>query len=263
MSLVDRHRVTKAIEFTALERKLKGPERLLRESDVSNLVKAAYDDAAAPARVEFMERIKKIPQLQLPWAAVAVAPQQAPAPKGKLGDLVVVPKAPAGLTSIPAIAVLLRGQVDHPEAEPGNRIPERNTVEGMDYEPLYQALDTWNSAVLLKWVGPQGWAVPGQAPPKDPQEPSNSGVVPPKIDPSATEGAPADAPPPADKPAPPSNGTAAPEPTPGAPSKIPQAAVLVAGGVALAVVVGTSVFVMTSRRDARRLDEALRGWRPS
>ena len=264
MSLVDRHRVAKAIEYSALERKLKGPERLLRESDVANLVKAAYDDAAGPARAEFMERIKKIPQLTLPWSAVAVAPPQAPAPKGKLGDLIVVPKAPAGLTSIPAIALLLRGQVDNPEAEPGNRIPERNSVEGMDYEPLYQALDTWNTAALLKWVGPQGWAVPGLAPPKDPappqEPPNNSGVVPPKVDPNATEGAPAD------KPAPPVD-TPAPEPPRDdaalVPSKIPNTALLVAGGVVLAVVVGTSVYWMTARRDARRLEDALRNWRPS
>ena len=48
--LLDRHRVARLIELSVLERSVTGPERLLREEDVSVLVKAAYDDASDAAR---------------------------------------------------------------------------------------------------------------------------------------------------------------------------------------------------------------------
>ena len=48
--LLNRHRIAKLIELADLERRLTGPERMLREEDVALLVKAAYDDATDAAR---------------------------------------------------------------------------------------------------------------------------------------------------------------------------------------------------------------------
>lgn len=262
MPLVDRYRVVKTIELSALDRKLKGPERLLREGEVSNHVKTTYDDASGAGRAEFMALIKKMPLANFPWSAVSVAAPAVDKGKGGPGDLIVVPKPASGAGTTPAILALLRSQVDTPEADPGNRIPERGSFEGLEFEPLYAALDTWNTSVLLKWASPQGWAVPGSGAPKEPLPPDglpNPGVVPPKSDPAGTQGAPAQ-PAPGPVPPPPPLDDAALVPGP----KWPQTAVLVAGGVTLAVVVGTSVYWLTSRHDTRRLEDALRGGaRPS
>ena len=57
MPLLDRHRVVKLIELTALERTVAGPELLLREQDVALLIKAAYDDASDTGRAAFMARV--------------------------------------------------------------------------------------------------------------------------------------------------------------------------------------------------------------
>ena len=43
--LLNRHRLLRLIELAELERRVLGPERMLREEDVALLVKAAYDDA--------------------------------------------------------------------------------------------------------------------------------------------------------------------------------------------------------------------------
>jgi hypothetical protein len=78
--LLDRHRVAKLVELSALERTLQGPERLLREEDVALLVKAAYDDATEAARAEFMARIKTYPETAWPWSTM-----QSMAPRGVEG----------------------------------------------------------------------------------------------------------------------------------------------------------------------------------
>jgi hypothetical protein len=57
----------------------------------------------------------------------------------------------------PAALVLLRGQVDTSDADPGNRIPDRGEPEGAAWEPLHKALDLWDTATIKKWIAPQGW----------------------------------------------------------------------------------------------------------
>ena len=70
--LLNRHRIAKLIELADLERRLAGPERLLREEDVALLVKAAYDDASEAARAAFMARVQPMPVAAWPWSAVQV-----------------------------------------------------------------------------------------------------------------------------------------------------------------------------------------------
>ena len=70
--LLNRHRIAKLIELTDLERRLTGPERMLREEDVALLVKAAYDDATDAARAAFMARVQSLPVTAWPWSAVQV-----------------------------------------------------------------------------------------------------------------------------------------------------------------------------------------------
>src|SRR4051812_18402495 len=70
--LLDRHRITRLIELADLERRVTGPERMLREEDVALLIKAAYDDASEAARAAFMARVQPMPVAEWPWSAVQV-----------------------------------------------------------------------------------------------------------------------------------------------------------------------------------------------
>ncbi len=153
--LLDRHRVARLIELAALERTLKGPERLLREQDVALLVKAAYDDASEAARADFMALVQRHPTSAWPWSAVQVAPATTQTTRDRLGPTPrpLVPTTPAAL-------VLLRGQVDTADADPGNRLPERGTTEETEWDALQRALDTWDTRTISKWIGPQAWITP-------------------------------------------------------------------------------------------------------
>ena len=155
--LLDRPRLKGLMELSALEPVLKGPERMLRESDVALLVKAAYDDASEAARADFMARVQKQPTSAWPWSAVQAMPMTA---RGGGGGAVII-GVPQPLTpTTPATLVLLRGQVDTADADPGNRIPERGAADGVDWEPLHRALDTWDTQTIAQWIGPQGWISP-------------------------------------------------------------------------------------------------------
>lgn len=154
--LLDRHRVARLVELAALERTLKGPERLLREDDVTVLVKAAYDDATDEARAAFMARVQEMPTSAWPWSAVqASAPRSGGGGGGgsnALGSLVTAPKQVP-----PAALILIRGQAESVDADPGNRLPDRGTPEALEWEPLYKALDAWDTQTILRSIGPQGW----------------------------------------------------------------------------------------------------------
>ena len=153
MKLLDRHRVTRLIELADLERRVTGPERQLREEDASLFVKAAYDDASDAARAEFLARVKQMPTSAWPWSAVqAMTPRGGG--RGGTGGIVFSP-APGALA--PAALILVRGQVDTIDADPGNRIPDRGGPEGASWEPLYKALDLWDTATIKKWIAPRGW----------------------------------------------------------------------------------------------------------
>ena len=165
--LLDRHRVTKLVELSAWERSLQGPERTLREEDVALLIKAAYDDATEQARAEFMTRVGQYPTSAWPWSAVqALAPRTATG-VGRIFGATIAP--PPGAPSTPALLLLLRGQAETTDADPGNRLPARETPEGIPWEPLHRALDAWDTATITAWIGPMGWvsragATSGQVP---------------------------------------------------------------------------------------------------
>lgn len=235
MPLLDRHRLLTLIGLTALERTVTGPERLLREPDVALLIKAAYDDASDTARAAFMARVQAMPTSAWPWSAVQ-APARPPLdvrPRGGggIGNIgVPQPVVPA----TPALLLLLRGQVDSADADPGNKLPDRSTPEGAAWEPLQVALDRWDTATIRRYIRPQGWALPSADTPKEGQ------------DAGATSGAPApDA-----------------APTPGVPATqttVPlwkQPAVLVVGATAL-VATSVTVYALTRDSKSQRLEAEL------
>jgi hypothetical protein len=152
MLVLDRHRVARLIELAELERRATGPERMMREEDVNLFIKAVYDDASDAARAEFLARVKQMPTSAWPWSAVQ---KMTPHPGG-----VVYSPRPGALA--PAALVLLRGQADSADADPGNRIPEREQTGSAAWEPLHKALDLWDTATIKKWIAPQGWMTPGK-----------------------------------------------------------------------------------------------------
>jgi hypothetical protein len=154
--LLDRHRVIKLIELAELEARLTGPERMLREEDVALLVKAAYDDATDAARAEFLRQLT--PTSAWPWSAVQAMTMRAGS-RGSRSANVVGSPAPGALA--PAALVLLRGQASGIDADPGNRVPDRNGPDGAAWEPLHKALDLWDTATIRKWSGPLGWTLGG------------------------------------------------------------------------------------------------------
>jgi len=227
--LIDRHRTTTLAGLSAEERILQGPERALREEHVALLVKAAYDDATEAARAEFMARVKTMPESAWPWSTVQ---SLAPRGGGEVGVGRGVAFAPKPGLYAPAALILIRGQADSADADPGNRIPDRGTPEGAAWEPLYRALDSWDTQTILRWVGPQGWVNPAVT-----QVPKDTGNGAPGV-------APGDA-----------GNLPAPQPTgPTVTWKHP--AVLIAGG-AVVITTGLVLYNAVQQRDRRRLEEAL------
>ena len=118
--LLNRHRNAKLIELTDLERRLTGPERMLREEDVALLVKAAYDDATDAARAAFMARVQSLPVTAWPWSAVQVKAARSAVVAGPGGRLTM------GLSTrpeavVPPALLLIRGEAETADAEPGDR----------------------------------------------------------------------------------------------------------------------------------------------
>jgi hypothetical protein len=149
---------------------------------VNLFIKAVYDDASDAARAEFLARVKQMPTSAWPWSAVQ---KMTPHPGG-----VVYSPRPGALA--PAALVLLRGQADSADADPGNRIPEREQAGSAAWEPLHKALDLWDTATIKKWIAPQGWMTPGKitarlvpnaggaiAPPGGGIAPPGGGIAPP------------------------------------------------------------------------------------
>lgn len=135
---LDRHRVVRLIELAELERRLTGPERILREEEVALFIKSAYDDASDATRAEFVTRAKQqMPVSAWPWSAVQ-----------------------SSGTRPPLALVLLRGQAESADIDPGNRIPDRGRPEAATWATLQAALDSWDTATIRRWVTPRGWLVP-------------------------------------------------------------------------------------------------------
>ncbi|MBL8971811.1 MAG: hypothetical protein JNK56_14560 [Myxococcales bacterium] len=159
--LLNRHRVLRLIELAELERRVIGPERMLREEDVALLVKAAYDDATDLARAEFLGRVRPMPTSAWPWSAVQAMTPRSGNARSSGGANGVFSPAPGVLA--PAALVLLRGQADGADADPGNRVPDRGQPDAAAWEPLLKALDLWDTATIKRWIGPQGWVAGGMA----------------------------------------------------------------------------------------------------
>jgi len=165
--LLDRYRLAQLIDLSTIERSVRDPERTLREENVALLIKAAYDDATEAARATFMARVKPMPTSAWPWSAVQAASTRAATGAGRTFGVTVAP--PPGTPTTPALLVLLRGQADVMDADPGNRLPTREAPEGIAWEPLHRALDAWDTATIKAWIGPAGWvsragATSGQVP---------------------------------------------------------------------------------------------------
>ena len=159
MAVLDRNRVWQLIELSAAERTAKGPERLVRENEVQQLIKAAWDDANQKSRDDFLGRVGK-QMNNWPWSAVQVLSTRGGGGGGG-GGQIALPKPTIQTT--PPLLLLLLGQVDLPDVDPGNRIPDRTSPEGAAWDELYQALGTWDTATIKKWWSPTGWVLAGQA----------------------------------------------------------------------------------------------------
>ena len=231
--LLDRHRVAKLVELSALERTLQGPERLLREEDVALLVKAAYDDATEAARAEFMARIKSYPETAWPWSTMqSMAPRSGGG--GGVGPGAKVGFAPRPELYAPAALILIRGQAESADADPGNRLPDSAAPEGPAWQPLQKALDAWDTKTILGWIGPQGWMNPtaGQV-----SKDTGNGTPPGDVKPT--------------------NGGDLPVPQPPASTLTWKHPAVLAAGGAVVVVGAVAVYNASQHRDRRRLEDAL------
>lgn len=228
---ISRHRMTRLLELSALERSLTGPERMLREQDVAQLIKAAYDEATNPARAEFMARVQPMPTSAWPWSAV-----QAIAPRGGGGGGIGIIAVPKPLAVAPAALILIRGQAESADASPGDTLPARGTPEGAEWEPLYRALDTWDTATIARWIGPQGWMNPTGASPGGASGTSTDG---------STSG-------------PPAGGVVPTQPVPVDPAApLWRSPVVVATGAVAVVATGVAIYALARSGDVKRLEDRI------
>lgn len=152
--LLDRHRVARLVELSALAGRLDPGERMLREDEVTMLVRAAYDDASATARQAFLQRLKTS-RAAWPWSAVMAGPD-----------------------TPPPLLTLLLGQVVAADDDPGDRLPPRGQLGSAGFEALHQALQRWDAATIRRHIGPQGWVVPSGNPTAREQSFAGSSVRP-------------------------------------------------------------------------------------
>ena len=222
---ISRHRMTRLLELSALERSLTGPERMLREQDVALLIKAAYDEASEAARAEFMARVQPMPTSAWPWSAV-----QATVSRGGGGGR-------SGIVAVaPAALILIRGQAESADVSPGDRLPARGSPEGAGWEPLYRALDAWDTATIARWIGPQGWMNPSGATPGGASGTNPDG---------STAG-------------PPAGGTVPTQPVPvDPPAPLWRSPVVVATGAVAVVATGVAVYALARSSDVKRLADRI------
>ncbi|MBA3548576.1 MAG: hypothetical protein H0T76_18995 [Nannocystis sp.] len=193
--LLDRHRIAKLIELADLERRLAGAERQQREEDVALLVKAAYDDASDAARAAFMARVQAMPATAWPWSAVQVKAGRSAVVAGPGGRVTMGPSSTPAAVAPPAL-LLIRGEAESADVEPGNRLPDQGTLEAATWGPLLQALDRWDTPTIARWIGPQGWVSPSGATTGLPTQGADGDVgIPPSADGTGNPPAPPSPPP--------------------------------------------------------------------
>lgn len=144
--LIDRHLIAALIDLSQVAGR-SAAERDAHQDALETLLVRLYTSATPAARQAFRTRMDPIPQSEKPWAAV-IRPE---------------PSKWIGLgPPVPAVVALVLGQVDDdPDtAEDGNRLPDRDSKEGAAWAPLYGALDRWDTAAIVRHVGPTGWALP-------------------------------------------------------------------------------------------------------
>ena len=226
--LLNRYRIAKLIELADLERRIAGSERQLSEEGVALLIKAAYDDASEAARAAFMARVQSMPATAWPWSAVQVKIVRAGGGGVAAGaGRPILGFSPTPAAVIPPALLLIRGEAESADAEPGNRLPDRGTPESAPWEPLYKALDTWDTQMINRWIGPQGWISPTGQPTQG-------------TDAGAMNGQPAGGPPPA--------GGTPPEPQPSPTSSFSwRSPTAIAAGATVASTLGVALFSLRRR----------------
>lgn len=141
--LIDRHRTAAVIALSRVPE----AERDAHQDALETLLVHLYQNATAAARAAFRKRMDPLPASQKPWGALT-----RPSPAQWIG---LGPPVPA------VLVLILGGQDDDPDsAEDGNRLPDRDSKEGSAWSPLYAALDRWDTATILRHIGPMGWQLP-------------------------------------------------------------------------------------------------------
>ena len=231
--LLNQHRIATLIELSDLERRIVGPERQLREENVALLIKAAYDDASEAARAAFMARMQSMPVTAWPWSAVQVKVVRAGGggvAAGGVGRPILGFTPPPASVTPPAL-LLIRGEAESADVEPGNRLPDRGTPESAPWEPLYKALDSWDTQTITRWIGPQGWISPTGAATGQQTQGTDAGAM---------NGQPADGRPPA--------GSTPPEPQPSTTSAFSwRSPAAIAAGATVASSLGVALFSLRRR----------------
>lgn len=143
--LIDRHRTAAVIALSRVPE----AERVAHQDALENLLVHLYQNATTAAREAFRERMDPVPASQKLWGALT-----RPNPAQWIG---LGPPVP------PVLVLLLGQQDDDPDsAEDGNRLSDRDSNEGAPWIPLYAALDRWDTAAILRHIGPTGWQLPAE-----------------------------------------------------------------------------------------------------
>jgi hypothetical protein len=152
--LLDRHRVARLIELSALERVAQGAERLRARGGRGLPHPGGLQTTPRRARARTSWRA---------WASCRRASGRGP--RCGRARRAAPSAAPASAASAvgprpspaPLLLVLLRGQAESADVDPGNRLPDSRHAGGVAWEPLYRALDAWDTPTIVQWIGPQGW----------------------------------------------------------------------------------------------------------
>lgn len=149
--LVDRHHVSLLIDFGAIAQGKTVQQLAPLKDRLDSFLNTLGGTASSSARRAFADRMQRLPKEDEPWSAV-----RRPDPGTHLAA--GTGASPAG----PPAALLVLGQEDDdPDSEEdGNRLPSPGTAAARPWAPLHDALERWDTAELLRWMGPLGWQAP-------------------------------------------------------------------------------------------------------